>query len=98
MNSAKDSNTRLAVIGGGSWGTTLASLVSRNAQVTLWARDAGVVREINDTHTHARYLEGLSLNFLKSRSHGNAEADAPGTLQLDSLPSPSLSQASQANH
>jgi glycerol-3-phosphate dehydrogenase (NAD(P)+) len=64
VNSAKDSNTRLAVIGGGSWGTTLASLVSRNAQVTLWARDAGVVREINDTHTHARYLEGLSLNPL----------------------------------
>ena len=64
MNSAKDSNTRLAVIGGGSWGTTLASLVSRNAQVTLWARDADVVREINDTHTHARYLEGLSLNPL----------------------------------
>ena len=64
MNSAKDSNTRLAVIGGGSWGTTLASLVSRNAQETLWARDAGVVREINDTHTHARYLEGLSLNPL----------------------------------
>ena len=64
VNNAKDSNTRLAVIGGGSWGTTLASLVSRNAQVTLWARDAGVVREINDTHTHARYLEGLSLNPL----------------------------------
>ena len=64
MNSAKDSNKRLAVIGCGSCGTTLASLVSRNAHVTLWARDAGVVREINDTHTHARYLEVLSLNPL----------------------------------
>lgn len=64
LNTPKDSQTRIAVIGGGSWGTTLASLVSRNAQVTLWARDEAVVNEINTAHTHERYLGGLELNPL----------------------------------
>ncbi|MDB4453162.1 NAD(P)H-dependent glycerol-3-phosphate dehydrogenase, partial [bacterium] len=30
---------KVALLGGGSWGTTVASLVSRNAEVMLWARD-----------------------------------------------------------
>ncbi|MEC8008975.1 MAG: NAD(P)H-dependent glycerol-3-phosphate dehydrogenase, partial [Pseudomonadota bacterium] len=41
-------------MGGGSWGTTLASLVCRNAHVTLWARDSDVVDEINGSNTHSR--------------------------------------------
>ena len=64
LNTPKNSHTRIAVIGGGSWGTTLASLISRNAQVTLWARDETVVSEINTAHTHERYLSGLELNPL----------------------------------
>ena len=54
--------THIAVIGGGSWGTTLASLLCRNARVTLWARDTAVVDEINQTHRHSRYLGDLALN------------------------------------
>lgn len=54
--------THIAVIGGGSWGTTLASLLCRNAKVTLWARDTAVVDEINQTHRHPRYLDDLALN------------------------------------
>ena len=54
--------THIAVIGGGSWGTTLASLLCRNAKVTLWARDTAVVDEINQTHRHSRYLGDLALN------------------------------------
>lgn len=54
--------THIAVIGGGSWGTTLASLLCRNARVTLWARDTAVVDEINQAHRHSRYLGDLPLN------------------------------------
>ena len=54
--------THIAVIGGGSWGTTLASLLCRNTKVTLWARDTAVVDEINQTHRHSRYLGDLPLN------------------------------------
>ena len=54
--------SNIAVIGGGSWGTTLASLLCRNAKVTLWARDTAVVDEINQTHRHTRYLGDLPIN------------------------------------
>ena len=53
---------KIAVIGGGSWGTTVASLVSRNANVTLWARDNNTVNEINAEHRNSRYLGELPLN------------------------------------
>ena len=47
---------RVAVMGGGSWGTTIASMVSRNTPTVLWARDAATVGEINERHTNHRYL------------------------------------------
>jgi glycerol-3-phosphate dehydrogenase (NAD(P)+) len=47
---------RVAVMGGGSWGTTIASMVSRNMPTVLWARDAATVAEINEKHTNQRYL------------------------------------------
>ena len=47
---------RVAVMGGGSWGTTIASMVSRNTPTVLWARDAATVGEINEQHTNQRYL------------------------------------------
>jgi len=51
----------VAVLGGGSWGTTVASLVTRNAPVTLWARNPATVDEINTHHTNETYLPGASL-------------------------------------
>lgn len=53
---------RVGLLGGGSWGTTVASLVARNAPVLLWARDAATVSEINDHHTNGKYLPGARLN------------------------------------
>lgn len=55
-------DSKLAVIGGGSWGTTVASLASRNADVTLWARDPNTVDEINREHRNSRYLGDAALN------------------------------------
>ena len=51
----------VGLLGGGSWGTTVASLVARNAPITLWARDAETVREINDDHTNIKYLPDAKL-------------------------------------
>ena len=31
--------TKVGILGGGSWGTTVASLASRNADVQIWARN-----------------------------------------------------------
>jgi glycerol-3-phosphate dehydrogenase (NAD(P)+) len=52
---------RAAILGGGSWGTTVASLVARNVPATIWARSAETVEEINAKHTNERYLPGARL-------------------------------------
>lgn len=52
---------RVGLLGGGSWGTTVAALVARNTDVTLWARDAATVTEINQRHTNEKYLPGAKL-------------------------------------
>ena len=48
--------SKIAVLGGGSWGTTTASVISRQCNAVLWARDAQIVDEINQHHTNTRYL------------------------------------------
>jgi len=51
----------VAVIGAGSWGTTVASLASRNCSTVLWARRAEVAKEISEAHSNERYLPGFKL-------------------------------------
>jgi glycerol-3-phosphate dehydrogenase (NAD(P)+) len=55
------SELNVTVLGGGSWGTTVAALVTRNAPVTLWARNTATVTEINTHHTNEVYLPGATL-------------------------------------
>ena len=44
------------LLGGGSWGTTVAALIAKNAPITMWARDRSTVDEINTQHSNAKYL------------------------------------------
>ncbi|MBT8089106.1 MAG: NAD(P)H-dependent glycerol-3-phosphate dehydrogenase [Gammaproteobacteria bacterium] len=44
------------LLGGGSWGTTVAALIAKNAPITMWARDRGTVDEINTKHSNEKYL------------------------------------------
>jgi glycerol-3-phosphate dehydrogenase (NAD(P)+) len=52
---------RVAVVGAGSWGTTVACLAARNCPTTLWARRAELAAEVDGPHTNERYLPGFSL-------------------------------------
>jgi glycerol-3-phosphate dehydrogenase (NAD(P)+) len=52
---------QVGLLGGGSWGTTVASLVARNTDIAMWARDADTVKEINKKHTNEKYLPGATL-------------------------------------
>jgi glycerol-3-phosphate dehydrogenase (NAD(P)+) len=52
---------RVAVLGAGSWGTSVATLATRNAPVVLWARRANLAEEINRQHSNERYLRGFKL-------------------------------------
>lgn len=52
---------RLAIIGAGSWGTTLASLAARTVPTILWARRPDVAASITDRHENPDYLPGHRL-------------------------------------
>ncbi len=52
---------RIAVVGAGSWGTTVAALAVRNCPTVLWARREEVAAEVNGVHTNASYLSGFDL-------------------------------------
>lgn len=55
-------NKRIGIIGAGSWGTALAILAARAGhEVTLWSRDADVVRSINEQRINSRYLTSESI-------------------------------------
>ena len=53
---------RMAVVGAGSWGTTVASLAAENTPTTLWARRGDVADEINKTHRNSTYLKETALS------------------------------------
>jgi len=46
----------IAILGAGSWGTTVATLLSGQHEISLWARDESIAREINELHTNHTYL------------------------------------------
>jgi glycerol-3-phosphate dehydrogenase (NAD(P)+) len=52
---------RVAVIGAGSWGTTVASVSVANNDTVLWARRKDVADEITTAHTNGAYLAGVEL-------------------------------------
>ncbi len=52
----------VAVVGAGSWGTTVAGLCRHGADdVVVWARRPEVARELRTDHTNGRYLPGYLL-------------------------------------
>jgi glycerol-3-phosphate dehydrogenase (NAD(P)+) len=53
---------KIAVVGGGAWGTALADLLARKGeQVTLWARESEVVESVNRRHVNEMFLPGAAL-------------------------------------
>jgi glycerol-3-phosphate dehydrogenase (NAD(P)+) len=52
---------RIAVLGAGSWGTTVASLLAGRHDCTIWARDPELAREIYERDANSRYLPGFPL-------------------------------------
>ncbi len=78
---------KVAVLGGGSWGTTVASLVARNTEVTLWARDADTVAEINSSHRNSKYLPGAKLPDRLVATNAIAEAVSGADVVVMGIPS-----------
>jgi glycerol-3-phosphate dehydrogenase (NAD(P)+) len=52
----------VGIIGAGSWGTTVASIVARRSPAILWARRPELAEEITEKHTNSTYLGDLELH------------------------------------
>ncbi|MCJ2166300.1 NAD(P)-dependent glycerol-3-phosphate dehydrogenase [Pseudodesulfovibrio sp. S3-i] len=54
---------KIAVLGAGAWGTTLADMLAKNGkETTLWAREPEVVAEIRETRQNKSFLPGVTLS------------------------------------
>ena len=56
----KADRMNVTVLGGGSWGTTVASLSAARNPTILWARNAEVAQQIDEEHVNESYLPGSS--------------------------------------
>ncbi|HLX77251.1 MAG TPA: NAD(P)H-dependent glycerol-3-phosphate dehydrogenase [Acidimicrobiales bacterium] len=90
---------KVTLLGAGSWGTTIASIVAERASTTIWARSAEVADEINDRRTNSAYLGGYKLPAsLRSTSSLDDALDG-ADLVIVALPSHGVrSVLSAANH
>ena len=47
---------KVVVLGGGSWGTTVASICARRGPTLQWVRSEETANDINDNHRNTKYL------------------------------------------
>ncbi|MDQ2678303.1 MAG: NAD(P)H-dependent glycerol-3-phosphate dehydrogenase [Actinomycetota bacterium] len=78
---------RLSVIGGGSWGTTVAHLASHQVPTLLWARRPELADEINLHHSNERYLPGYRLHQELRATSNLAEAVEQADVIVMGVPS-----------
>jgi glycerol-3-phosphate dehydrogenase (NAD(P)+) len=78
---------RVAVIGAGSWGTTMASLAAHNAPTVLWARRPELAHEVAKAHRNSEYLEGFDLPEQLRATSSLAEAAAEADVIVMGVPS-----------
>jgi glycerol-3-phosphate dehydrogenase (NAD(P)+) len=79
---------RAAVIGGGSWGTALASvLVNNGHDVSVWSHDPEVARALAERHQNPKYLPDLPLSDRITGTHDLAQALAGAELVVAANPS-----------
>ena len=79
---------RTTVLGAGSWGTALASLLAgKGYTVTTWDKDAGVLEDIGRHHRNERYLPGVPLSANLHASPDIAKALEGAELLVLAVPS-----------
>jgi glycerol-3-phosphate dehydrogenase (NAD(P)+) len=78
---------RIVVLGAGSWGTTVASLVAGRHPTVLWARRPDVADEINDAHTNSTYLADCELPPRLTATADLEKAVAQAELLIVGVPS-----------
>ncbi len=77
----------VAVLGGGSWGTTVAHLCAHNAPTMLWARSEETVTGINERRRNDQYLPDFDLHPELRASTDMAEVLARADVLVMGVPS-----------
>lgn len=78
---------KIAVIGAGSWGTTMASIAAVSTETALWARRKELADAINSTHHNPEYLPQLKLAETLSATHDVELAVADANVVFMAVPS-----------
>jgi len=86
----------IGVIGGGSWGTTIAHLLSRRFNVWLWVRNDQIITNINQQHQNPRYLPGAELSPKLQASGDLAQVASTADLLVIAIPAQNFRQVLSA--
>ena len=84
---AVTSNIKVAVIGAGSWGTTVAALAAANTPTVLWARRRELAAHINDARINPEYLPSFPLPEELRATDSLSEAVGGADLVVMAVPS-----------
>ncbi|MCG8572676.1 MAG: NAD(P)H-dependent glycerol-3-phosphate dehydrogenase [Spirochaetes bacterium] len=80
-------NKKIAVLGAGSWGTTLAILLAKTHQVTMWEFDKKVYKNLASQRENKTMLPGFPFPDSMSVSHDLQETINDAVLVLFAVPS-----------
>ena len=82
----------VTILGSGSWGTTLGTVVCHNTPTTIWARRPEIAQEISTEHTNSQYLGDNPLPHKLGATSDLAEACAMADVLVVGVPSQSIRQ------
>lgn len=84
---------KVAVIGGGSFGTVIANIIAQNGyDVSFWMRSETLAAEVNAQHENASYLPGYHLSDRVIATHDMAAAVTRCDVIFVAVPSSSFRQ------
>ncbi len=88
MNNIDVNSTKIGVVGGGSWGTTLANLLGRKGfNVDLWVFETEGINQIKELRENRLFLPGISLSSNISPSNDLSRVVSGKDLVLIVVPS-----------
>lgn len=87
---------KVAVIGAGSFGTALAQVFAKKAQVSLWTRDEAVARYINTEHSHPTRFPEIKLASALSASADLKAVLSGAQIVVSALPMKALREGTKA--
>lgn len=78
---------KYAVIGAGSWGTTIGALIAESVDTVIWSRNTDVADEITTHHRNSAYLDGFDLPLQLTATTDIEEAVAGADAIVMGVPS-----------